>query len=160
MQSTNISEQLESILLTILPQISIFFFEMMVINVWSRYFLELLSRPVCQIAISFHTHTSLHDQPCHKTMKKYEDLERMVVSLLPPRKFVIRTWFCNCQQYLCLFHIVFEYIPSNRSFIVLKHVQHCNGLRKSDIPWHFVKMKQFRTIVHGLSFGLILPPCA
>ena len=21
-------------------------------------------------------HTSLHDQPCHKTMKKYEDLER------------------------------------------------------------------------------------
>ena len=25
-----------------------------------------------------------------------------------PRKFAIRTWFCNCPQYLCLFHIVFE----------------------------------------------------
>ena len=27
------------------------------------------------------------------------------------RKFWIQTWFCNCQQYLCLFHIVFEYTP-------------------------------------------------
>ena len=27
-------------------------------------------------------HTSLHDQPCHKTMKKYEDFEGMVISLL------------------------------------------------------------------------------
>ena len=26
-------------------------------------------------------HTSLHDQPCHKIMKKYEDFERMVISL-------------------------------------------------------------------------------
>ena len=24
---------------------------------------------------------SVHDQPCHKTMKKYEDFERMVISL-------------------------------------------------------------------------------
>ena len=30
-------------------------------------------------------HISLHDQPCHKTMKKYEDFERMVISL-PPRR--------------------------------------------------------------------------
>ena len=29
-------------------------------------------------------HTSLHDQPCHKTMKKYEYFERMVTSLIPP----------------------------------------------------------------------------
>ena len=26
-------------------------------------------------------HTSLHDQPCRKTMKKYEDFEGMVISL-------------------------------------------------------------------------------
>ena len=24
---------------------------------------------------------------------------------------MIHTWSCDCQQYLCLFHIVFEYIP-------------------------------------------------
>ena len=35
----------------------------------------------------------------------------MVVSLLSPRKFAIQTWLCNCQQYLCLFDIVFEYTP-------------------------------------------------
>ena len=29
----------------------------------------------------------------------------MVISLLPPQKFAIRTWFCNCPQYLC-FHII------------------------------------------------------
>ena len=29
-------------------------------------------------------HTSLHDQPCHKTMKKYEDFEGMVISLILP----------------------------------------------------------------------------
>ena len=28
-------------------------------------------------------HTSLHDQPCQKTMQKYEDFEGMVISLLP-----------------------------------------------------------------------------
>ena len=38
----------------------------------------------------------------------------MVVFQLPPRKFVIQTWFCNCQQHLCSFHIVFEHIPGKR----------------------------------------------
>ena len=28
-------------------------------------------------------HISLHDPPCHKTTKKYEDFEGMVISLLP-----------------------------------------------------------------------------
>ena len=28
-------------------------------------------------------------------MKKYEDFEGIVISLLHPRKFAIRTWFCN-----------------------------------------------------------------
>ena len=57
-------------------------------------------------------HISLHDPPQHKTMKKYEDFEGMVVSLLSPRKFWIQTWFCNCPQYLCLFGIVVECSPS------------------------------------------------
>ena len=35
----------------------------------------------------------------------------MEVFQFPPLKFVIQTWFCNCEQYLCLFHFVFEYIP-------------------------------------------------
>ena len=28
-------------------------------------------------------HTSLHDPPCHTTMKKYEYFERMVIFLIP-----------------------------------------------------------------------------
>ena len=47
-------------------------------------------------------------------MKKYEDFEGMVISLLLPRKFAIRTWFCKCPQYLCLFHIVVKCSPSIR----------------------------------------------
>ena len=57
-------------------------------------------------------HISLHDQPCHETMKKYEDFEGMVIFLLLPRKFTIQTWFCNCPQYLGLLRIDVEYIPS------------------------------------------------
>ena len=57
-------------------------------------------------------HTSLHDQPCHKTMKKHEYFEGMVIFLILPRKFAIQTWFSNCPQYFCLFHIFFECIPS------------------------------------------------
>ena len=34
-------------------------------------------------------------------MKKYEDLEGMVISLLPLRKLAIRIWFCCCPQYFC-----------------------------------------------------------
>ena len=31
-------------------------------------------------------HISLNDQPCHKTMKKYEDFEGMEVFLVPHRR--------------------------------------------------------------------------
>ena len=54
---------------------------------------------------------SAHDLPYHKTMKKYENSQGMEVFQFSPRKFVIQTGLCNCPQYLCLFHIVFEYIP-------------------------------------------------
>ena len=49
----------------------------------------------CLRTHNFVPHTSLHDQPFHKTMKRYEDFEGMVISLLLPRKFAIQTWFCN-----------------------------------------------------------------
>ena len=65
---------------------------MVVIDAWSRYFVELLSRLVRQITISFHT--SLHDQ---KIFREWQ------VFLLQHRKFEIQTWFCNCPQYLCFF---------------------------------------------------------
>ena len=83
----------------------------MVINAWSWYFVELLSRLVRQLN-NVVPHTSLHDQPYHKTMKKYEYFEGMVISLIHPQKFAIQTWFCNCPQYLCLFRFFFECIPS------------------------------------------------
>ena len=87
-----------------------FFLEVVVIDAWSRYFVAESS---CLPTHNIVPHTSLHDQPYHKTMKKYEDFERMVISPLHPRKLAIRTWFCNCPQYLCLFRIVVECIPSN-----------------------------------------------
>ena len=105
--STSISEQFERILVTILQQISFF--------VWSgghRCREEILCKVVGSSWLLTHNiapHISLHDQPYHKTMKKYEDLEGMVISLLSPHKFAIQTWFCNCPQYFCLFHTVFEY---------------------------------------------------
>ena len=68
---------------------------------------ELFCLPTHNIA----PHITLHDQPYHQTMKKYTNVEGMVISLLHPRKFAIQTWFCNCPQYFCLLHIVFEYTP-------------------------------------------------
>ena len=83
LQSVNTPEQFENI-----HVIHFFFFEVVVIDAWSRYFEELLSRLVCQLTIV--PHTPLHDHLCHKTMKKYEDFEEMVIFLLPPRKFAIQ----------------------------------------------------------------------
>ena len=47
------------------------------IDAWSRYFVELLSR-FCLPTHNIVPHTSLHDQSCHQTMKKYKDFEGMV----------------------------------------------------------------------------------
>ena len=38
-------------------------------------------------------------------MKKYGNSLSMVISLVFLLKFAIRTWFCNCPKYLCLFRI-------------------------------------------------------
>ena len=59
-------------------------------------------------------HISWHDLPGHRTMKRYSDFPSMVIFQLLLRKFWIQTWFCNCQQYLCLFHIAYVYIPGFR----------------------------------------------
>ena len=45
------------------------------------------------------------------TTKKYANFPSMVIFQFTPRKFAIQTWLCNCPQYLCLFHIAFEYTP-------------------------------------------------
>ena len=58
-------------------------------------------------------HISWHDPPCHMTTKKYTDFPNMVIFQLRLRKFWIQTWFGDCQQYLCLFHIIFEYTQVN-----------------------------------------------
>ena len=57
-------------------------------------------------------HISLHDLPHHKTRKKHEDFEGIIVFLFSTRNFAIRTWFCDCPQYLCLFCMLFECNPS------------------------------------------------
>ena len=38
----------------------------------------------CLPTHNFVPHISWHDHPCHKTIKKYEDFEGMVISLLSP----------------------------------------------------------------------------
>ena len=57
-------------------------------------------------------HISWHDLPYRRSAERYTDFPSMVIFLLLPRKFVVQSWFCICQQYLCLFHIVFECSPS------------------------------------------------
>ena len=66
----------------------------------------------CSIAHNIAPHISSHDLPYHKTMKKCEISQSTEAFQFLPRKFAIQTWFCNCQQCICLFHIVFECIPS------------------------------------------------
>ena len=62
----------------------------------------------CSPARNIVPHISWHALPFHMTMKKYADFPSMVIFQLLMRKFWIQTWFCGCQQYLCLFHVVFE----------------------------------------------------
>ena len=81
-----------------------------VIDVWTRYFVELLSCPVCQLTISFHTFRGMTFHIVGHRRNK--DFPSMVIFQLLLLKFWIQTWLCNCQQYLCLFHIVFQCIPS------------------------------------------------
>ena len=56
-----------------------------------EYILCRVVESSCLLTHNIAPHISWHDLPCHKTMRKYEDFERMAVSLFPPRKFSIRT---------------------------------------------------------------------
>ena len=95
--------------------------------------------PVCLRTHNIAPHISSHNLPYHKTMKKYEDFEGMVVFLFHPLKFAIRTWFCICPQDLCLFHIVFECIHSIQDqgkMLVLPNRLLCfDGVRISIPNW-------------------------
>ena len=138
--STSISEQFESILVTIFPHtafshgIHFFFFEVVVIDAWSRCFVVLLSLLVCQLTISFHTLLAMNLHIVRQR-RNTEILRVWKCFLFPPRKFAIRTWLCNCHQYLCKFHIVFECIPSIQDqgkMLVLPNQLLCWVLFKSD----------------------------
>ena len=65
----------------------------------------------CLLTHNIVPHISWHDLPCPGTTKRYSDFPSMVIFPLLQRKFWIQTWFCNCPQYRCLFHIVFEVRP-------------------------------------------------
>ena len=85
----SISEQFESILLTILPRISI----LLLCND-GRQYMELI---LCGVVESFCSpthnivpHISWHDLPCHVTTKKYADFLTMVIFRLLLQKFWIQ----------------------------------------------------------------------
>ena len=84
-------------------------FEVMVIYAWSRYFVELMSRFLSTLNIV--PHFFWHVLPYRRVTKKYEDFPSMVILQLFLQKFWIQSWICNFQRYLCLIHIVFQYIP-------------------------------------------------
>ena len=88
----------------------LFLFRMVVIDAGSRCFVELLSRLVCHLTISFHTFLRMTFHIIRpRVIRRFSEYGSFSVLL---RKFPIQTWFCNCPQYLCLFHIVFECSPS------------------------------------------------
>ena len=81
MSSFSISEQFESIYTfdNSPTDVNSSFFEVMVIDAWSRYFIKLLRRFVRQLTTSFVPHISWHDLPYRRTLKRYENFEGMVM---------------------------------------------------------------------------------
>ena len=100
---------LRALLVTFSNRFHCLFFEVVVIDAWNRYHVKLLYRLVGCLKIS--PHISLQDLPYRRTIKKYETLQKMVIFLLLPQKFV-QTWFCHCPQYLCSFDIIVECTPN------------------------------------------------
>ena len=84
----------------------------MVVNTLGFDFVLLLSRFVRQFAKIF-PRISLHDLPCHRTMRKClcKVSQKMVAFQLLQQRFWIQTYFYNCPQYLCLFDILVECNP-------------------------------------------------
>ena len=80
-------------------------------DAWSRYFVKLLSRLVCQLTISLHTFLfmTFHiTRPWRNT--KILRLWKFFSSTRGNSRF--KHGSVNCPQYLCLFHINFECSPS------------------------------------------------
>ena len=109
-------------------------------------------------------HISWHDLPCHRTMKKYKNSRSMEVFQLLLLNFWIQTWFCNCQQYLCLFHIVFEYTPNKHDpgkMFVLPDQLLCLILSISDKYfvtvqpiWCHPHTQMRTTLIHGVRISI------
>ena len=132
--SISISEPFESIHVTSLQQIHFFFFEVMVIDAWSRNFVKLLSC-FCSPTHNIAPHISWHDLPCHRTTLRYEHSQSLEVFQFLPRKFAIQTWLFFCPQYLCSFYIVFECSPrkhDQRKMLVLPNQLLCWVLSTSE----------------------------
>ena len=70
----------------------------------------------CLLARSIAHSIFEHAPPCRRTTlpSLREASPTAVNNQLLQHKYVIQTWFCNRQQHLYFFHIVFEYIPSLR----------------------------------------------
>ena len=132
--SMSISEPFESILLTILPRISI----LLLWNDGHQCMELILCRFVESSCLPTHNivpHISWHDPPYCRTTKRFEYFPSMVIFQLLLRKFWIQTRFCICQQDLCLFHIVFEYTPRRHDLekmLILPNQLLCSGLSTSD----------------------------
>ena len=142
----SISEHFESIYLTILQQI-------LFLLLWSgghRCMEQILCRVAESSYLPIHNivpHTSLHDQSCHKTMKKHEDFDGRVGGFSA-------TCFCNCPHHLCLFRIVFSllsscHIGSRFCFFPANFVSHTQ-IRKNPFP---------RWTKRHSQFGIFSRPC-
>ena len=66
----------------------------MVIDAWSRYFVESSCLPTHNIV----PHISWHDLPYRGTTKKYEDSR--IMDFFSSLRGNSQTWLCNCPQYL------------------------------------------------------------
>ena len=75
-----------------------FLFKVVVIDAGSKHFVELLSRLVCLLTISFHTFLGM---TFHLVGPRRKTFPSMVIFQLLLRKFEIQTWLNCCPQHLC-----------------------------------------------------------
>ena len=110
----------------------------MFINAWGKMLCRV-SESSCLPTRNKVPHISWHDPPYCGATKRFEHFPSMAISQLVLRKFWIQTWFCNCQQNLCLFHDVGS--PKSTSLLsVLSTSDQCLFLSsQSDVMSHTEK---------------------
>ena len=81
--------------------------DILVVQARSWDFIQLLCLFVRQLTLSFNV-LFPHVLPYHRITKRYSDFQSIVIFQLLNRKLWNQTWFYNCHQYFCFFHIVFE----------------------------------------------------